>query len=84
MCLQLCSEQVQGTHLGEKKEKKSFSGFAYRAVVFVQAGGGREPEQVHVLLVEVLAYAVFCLQEIVAEGNCSRTCTKRSSPFFFF
>lgn len=79
MCLQLCSELVG------KKQKNNFSNFAHCAVVqvLVQAGG-RKPGQVHLLLVEVLAYAVFSLQKVVPEGNCSRTCIAEVLKVVFF
>lgn len=69
----------------KKKKTTNLSNFAHCAVVqvLVQAEGGRKPGQVHVLLVEVLAYAVFCLQEVVAEGNCLRTCIKEVLKVFF-
>ena len=52
--------------------------------MLVQAEGGRKPGQVHVLLVEVLVYAVFCLREVVAEGSCLRTCIKEVLKVLFF
>lgn len=63
------------------KKKYNPSSLAHCAVVQVlgRAGGGRRPEQGHVLLEVVLTDAVFCLLEVRAECNCSRTCTKAAS-----